>query len=611
MEPIEEQWNPPSSPDIMSDSWINMSDAKKAVKIWLLDRGESWGIPTQNNKTCLQLPCILSTCSFYIRIAQKKDLFGVISYTPHNCPPSTHAKFKPRNSAWYLASLIERDVNVNRHIKPKEIKERAGLYHRLQNVPYMPAWRARERLRDIIDGDEGASFSLIPDWIDRVEKADNSTYIQLRTTHVNQFEAIFIMLGPIRSRIQLLRPFYALDGTHTRSQYNLTLLIAVGIDAEDRILPFAWALVPGENETWWTWFCEHLFEAFNGHFQPETVIISDRDKGLLNAVESKLPGTCHAMCCQHIAENIHKKFGKQYRAPFWQIARAGSQRAFNAAIQALQNEAPDVEEYIASIGYENFAFACFPRPRYGHDTSNIVESTNSVWREIRELPPLQLLNGIYQWCITTWYQRYQVQPVPGSSSALSNTAYQAYKRREFAARSFQVLPSSDTTFLVTTTTQGTQYIVSLPPIELDQRPQGSCSCRKYDDFSAPCSHAVACISFLSRDPFYYFNPRYEWNTSMRTYKRPIQPVTIQGLQARDSICPPVKRAKRGRPKVARIRANYSAKKRIYNCSVCLQSGHNRRICPNQPVKHGRAQRALYRLVVEGKYSPFLYWHIYL
>jgi hypothetical protein len=50
-----------------------------------------------------------------------------------------------------------------------------------------------------------------------------------------------------------------------------------------------------------------------------------------------------------------------------------------------------------------------------------------------------------------------------------------------AARSFQVLPSSDTTFLVTTTTQGTQHIVSLLLVTLD-RLQGSCSCRKYDDY---------------------------------------------------------------------------------------------------------------------------------
>ena len=183
MESIEEQWNPSSSPDIVSDSWMNIIDAKKAVKIWILDRGESWGRYTQNNKTRLQLHCILLTCPFYIRIAQKKNgLFGVTSHTPHNCPPSTHSRFKPRNSAWYLASLVERDVYINRHIKPKEIRERAGLYHQLQNVHYMPAWRARERLRNTIDGDEGVSFSLIPDWIDRVKEADNSTSIQLKNS---------------------------------------------------------------------------------------------------------------------------------------------------------------------------------------------------------------------------------------------------------------------------------------------------------------------------------------------------------------------------------------------------------------------------------------------
>jgi hypothetical protein len=68
------------------------------------------------------------------------------------------------------------------------------------------------------------------------------------------------------------------------------------------------------------------------------------------------------MCCQHIVENIHKRFGRQYKTPFWQIAQAGSQKAFDMAVQALQNEAPEVKEYISSIGYKSFAFACFLQP---------------------------------------------------------------------------------------------------------------------------------------------------------------------------------------------------------------------------------------------------------
>ena len=260
------------------------------------------------------------------------------------------------------------------------------------------------------------------------------------------------------------------------------------------------------------------------------------------------------MCCQHIAENIHKKFGRQYKAPFWQIARAGSQRAFDIAVQALQRDAPEVEEYISSIGYKNFAFARFPRPRFGHDTSNIVESTNSAWREIRELPPLQLLNGIYQWCLTTWYQRLQLRLVPGNS-VLSNAAYQAYKHRESAARSFQVLPSSDTTFLVTTT-QGAQYIVTLPPVTLDRLIKDPALVENTTILLHLVLMLLRVFYTLVEILFTTSLRDYDWDISLRTYKHPIQPVTIQGLQVLpgDFIRPPVKRAKRGRPKVARIRA---------------------------------------------------------
>ena len=239
-----------------------------------------------------------------------------------------------------------------------------------------------------------------------------------------------------------------------------------------------------------------------------------------------------------------------------------------------------------------------------------MESTNSVWREIRELPPLQLLNGIYQWYTTTWYKRRQVRLVSGNL-ILSNAAYQAYKHRESAAQSFQVLPSSEIDFLVTTP-HGTEFIVAIPPIALvaSEQLQGHCSCRKYEDFNAPCSHAIACLLYLNRDPFSLFPCYYKWDILQRTYKYPIQPVIIQGLNAivhntyGSVLGPPIKKAKRGRPKVSRIRANRSSETRIYNCSVCSQPGHNRRVCPNQPTEHGRAQRARDQLV-EGEYKRLL------
>jgi transposase-like protein len=110
-----------------------------------------------------------------------------------------------------------------------------------------------------------------------------------------------VIVGPINIGIQTLRPFFALDGTHTRSRYNLTLLIAVGIDAEDHVLPLAFALVPIGNEKWWSWFCEHFTTALSSALPQHYVIISDREKGLLNAVESKLPGAKFIQCVVNIS----------------------------------------------------------------------------------------------------------------------------------------------------------------------------------------------------------------------------------------------------------------------------------------------------------------------
>jgi hypothetical protein len=50
----------------------------------------------------------------------------------------------------------------------------------------------------------------------------------------------------------MIKEFVALDSSHTRSKFRMMLMIAVGIDANDNVLPLSWALVPTESEEWWT-----------------------------------------------------------------------------------------------------------------------------------------------------------------------------------------------------------------------------------------------------------------------------------------------------------------------------------------------------------------------
>jgi hypothetical protein len=157
-----------------------------------------------------------------------------------------------------------------------------------------------------------------------------------------------------------------------------------------------------------------------------------------------------------------------------------------------------------------------------------------------------------------------------------------------------------------TTSRAAEFIIKLPPSETPLA-IGFCSCLKYQDYQAPCSHAIACIQYLSLNPFDYFYPYYRWDVSLRNYSLPITPVSIQGLLIVEDnslpLLPPIKKPKRGRPKISRIRSSHlSEEKKTYLCSICQQPGHNRRICPNQPVEHGRAQRARDQLVEDSEDS---------
>ncbi|KAG8375316.1 hypothetical protein BUALT_Bualt10G0087600 [Buddleja alternifolia] len=69
------------------------------------------------------------------------------------------------------------------------------------------------------------------------------------------------------------------------------LLVAVARDGNDNMLPISMALVLVENTDAWSWFLTELFEDI-GHVQGR-VIISDRHKGLVEAVKTKAPYSEH------------------------------------------------------------------------------------------------------------------------------------------------------------------------------------------------------------------------------------------------------------------------------------------------------------------------------
>jgi hypothetical protein len=68
---------------------------------------------------------------------------------------------------------------------------------------------------------------------------------------------------------------------------------------------------------------------------------------------------------------------------------------YEGALEKLRSLKPEAATYLEAASPENWVEVLFRGWRYGHDTSNIVESQNGVLKLDRELPIVPLLDAIW------------------------------------------------------------------------------------------------------------------------------------------------------------------------------------------------------------------------
>jgi transposase-like protein len=121
------------------------------------------------------------------------------------------------------------------------------------------------------------------------------------------------------------------DGTFIKTRYRGQLLTAVGMDPNDCIFPIAVATVEVEDTASWTWFLETLKNDLGiANTEPWT-IMSDKQKGLINAVKAVFPESEHRFCVRHMWQNFQQKFrGDAFKNQRWRIARSSAVARFEA-----------------------------------------------------------------------------------------------------------------------------------------------------------------------------------------------------------------------------------------------------------------------------------------
>ena len=267
------------------------------------------------------------------------------------------------------------------------------------------------------------------------------------------------------------------------------LLGATGVDANDSLFPLAWDIENNEN---WLWFLRNLHRVIEANavqfLRPAALtFLSDRQKGILEAVSDEFPSSHHGYCLKHL-EQCFKNTGfksKDLCSQLWKIARATTQETFDKAVADMRGMNPRSWQWLETNAHPaHWAELFFEGRRYGHLTSNISESLNSWLLPAHELPVLPMLELIRHKLMQWFAERRRLEN--GTRGFLvSKRATEIQLIINKRARRYRCIESTNTVFEVESKETSHNYRVDLAA--------RTCTCLDWRATSLPCGHACAVI----------------------------------------------------------------------------------------------------------------------
>ncbi|MCO5576240.1 hypothetical protein L7F22_030049 [Adiantum nelumboides] len=491
----------------------------------------------------------------------------------HTCGGASQLGNKEATAEWVASRYVEK-LRDHPMYRPKELM--ADLRRDLGvSISYKVAWKAKQHALGIIHGDHAKSYGKLQSYCNKLVASNPGTVAHVQQTIEGRFCRMFLAFGACITGFSHCRDFIGLDGTFLTSKYLGALLTATGIDAMGALFPIAFGVVDAENEDNWVWFLQNVRDCMAS--VNAITFVSDKQKGLLQAVELVFTGCEHAYCMRHLDANLKKKCNNgEFIRLFWVAAYASTTIDYDETILGMKAISPVATEYLLSMSPpSHWATTHFKGKRYGHLTSNIAESLNSWLLEARDKPIISMLDIIRRQLTAWFYARgregKKVYESLGDRAQFALVANVEKNLREVGnrARQYRILPSSDTVF---------EILTSKRTCVVDVRTR-LCSCNKWQTFEIPCAHAVAAILFKRESVQSYVHKAYTVQAYCDSYCGVINPIVDACEDANDQMKPPATRRPPGHPKKLRIRTEERFKeKRIFTCSRCGGLGHNERTC---------------------------------
>ncbi|KAK1278983.1 hypothetical protein QJS04_geneDACA020177 [Acorus gramineus] len=402
-------------------------------------------------------------------------------------------------------------------------------------ISYSKANRAKWKAMERIFGNWEESYAELPLYVDALRRSNPGTTVFFEGPviqennmgrPIRQFERVFWAFGPALEAFKHCRPLVCIDGTHLYGKYKGNLLIATACDAENGLLPIAFAIVESENRSSWTFFLWNLF--FSVGCINNLCVISDRHLGIIAGMK-------------------------------------------------------DIE-WLDQVPPQTWALCYDDGRRHGTMTTNRAESMNSVLKGVRGLPITAILQQTFIRVSEYFYTRRESaesmsgEHVPSMQQHLERTAHDARAMlvRRLDRSEFNVQDKNAVMYIVFLYSDNAECQCHVPKLFHYPCAHVIAACEY-----ARISPGRYVSHWLSSESYRHtYEPRFHSVDDKSRWPIPTENDPI--------FIPPNVRRQAGRPVSTRRRMHMDSRDPSlrYTCSICHEKGHRKNKCPRRNTNAG-------------------------
>lgn len=208
-------------------------------------------------KSCCESPCNWHVAMKHIKSLNPHDFICYSYMESHNGCSETWNNSKI-TSEWLVQRYMEK-IKANPSIPISSLRQNVDEQFKCK-ISRSKAYKVRRKALYKIRGTVEEQYKILYDYKEELLRTHANSTVEIKFRPISdgsrpRFMRWYCCLGPLKVGWRsVCRPIVFLDGCVIKDVYKVHILTAIGVDPNNGIWPFAWAVVDKEAKAQWKWF---------------------------------------------------------------------------------------------------------------------------------------------------------------------------------------------------------------------------------------------------------------------------------------------------------------------------------------------------------------------